>query len=513
MPDIEPAASAPADSCGSSAPPPPSGPSELAAPLQGSAWLLVSQGVGLAGSAGVAVVAVRLLSVAAWGHYATVMALIAVATVFANSGIGALTLREMSAEAERSSEILGIGLLAVAVTGTVTGALLIPVALAAGLGRAQIGLVALAIPLCFLQAGTAQTQAALGARESLPLAARSQSVGNGLYIVLALGALFAGLDAGGLIVANVVATAAGLVAAIVLLARRRSIRPRFAATAHSVAHYVRAALPLASIGIVTIAYDRLDVVMLSALRGPRAVAHYTVPYNLVALSAFIPSVVSLAFFPSVSRVLSAARDSAPAGFLFVVRLFLLLSVPLAIVVGFAGSDLLTLVFGHRYARSAHILAVMAATPVVTFQIYAFWYPVLAARQERRVFWIRLGGLALNLAANAVLIPLYGAIGAAVSWIAAETATALAQCLVVHRYVFPLPIRSLLARPAAAAAAAVLLAGLISRQSPLAGACLGAALYTGALLLWRYVRLRELAPVLHALIPASLRWNGAGSHGS
>lgn len=462
-----------------------------------SLWLLTSQGVTILASSGIAILAVRVLSVSAWGHYSSVMALIAIATVFASSGVGTLALREMTTGVDRQATVLGASLATVAASAAVVCVLLIPIAFAIGFTSSTIVLVAIALPLCFLQPALTLMQAAFNARSSLHLAARFQLLQNGLLVVTAVAVLLGGASAAGLIIATVTSAAAALVAALALLKRRLGLRPGVTVSAHTVWRYVRMAWPLATIGIATIIYSQVDVLMLTALRGPRAVAHYTVPYNLVIVTSFIPSAISLAFFPALTAALAKDRDKVPEGFLFVIRLFLFISVPISIFLGIAGSDLLSLIFGARYRSAGTVLVLMAPVPVIAFQIYAFWYPVLAAHEERRFLRIRVGGLALNIAMNAVLIPLYGAPGAAASWVVSELFTALAQVVVVQRRVFRIPSRALLTRPVVAAVIATPVGVLTALASPILGAFVGAVLYVVILLFSGYIGIHELAPVLRA----------------
>src|SRR5262249_50982390 len=143
-------------------------------------------------------------------------------------------------------------------------------------------------------------------------------------------------------------------------------------------------------------------------------------------------------------------EEAADRFLFVVRAFLVISVPLAIVLAVSAPVVLPLLFGSRYTSSVHVLQILAATPIVAFQIYAFWYIVFAARRERVVLVFQIVGLLFNVVLNALLIPPFGPAGAAWSWLAAETLLAALQVYLVHRYLFPIPFRALLARPALAA---------------------------------------------------------------
>ena len=467
--------------------------------LRNSSWMLVAQVLGVAISGGVTILAVRVLSVTAWGDYTTALALVAIATVFASSGIATLALRKMSDDIEQQGSILGTSVVAIGGVAVLMAAAIFPVALGIGYGQDVIVLATLAMPLIFLQPILALLQVAFNARHALYLAARFLILQNAVYGVGAGVVLLLGLGAAGLVVATVLAAVVGAAAAFSLLRRRFRVSPQVGVPRREVPTYLRAALPLAGIGFVSIVYERLDILMLSALSGAGDVARYSVAYNFMRLTAIVPSVVAAAFFPVLNRALQqGSMEEAKEKFFFVVRLFILFSLPLALVLGVGAPVLVPFVFGSRYANSAHMLEILAVTPVVAFQIYAFWYVILAVRRERRVLAVWIAGLLANVLLNAALIPRYGPAGAAWSWVSAETLVATLQVYLVHRYAFRVPFRALLTRPAIAALVIAPAAIAVGLRAPVVGAALGGTACVAALLVSGYIRGEELKPIARAL---------------
>src|SRR5262245_16134928 len=220
--------------------------------LRNSSWALMSQAIGGTITAGVMIFAVRVVSVPAWGHYTTALALIAIATVFASSGITTLALREMSDDIEQQGAILGTCLTAIGAVTLVTALAIVPIALALGYSRDVIGLIVLALPLIFLQPTLSLLQASLNARHALYLAARFSILQSLVYGVGAVLVLRLGFGAAGLIAATVIAAIVGAAAGLVVLRRQFSVRPERRLVARRFAPYLKAAAPLAGIGIATI---------------------------------------------------------------------------------------------------------------------------------------------------------------------------------------------------------------------------------------------------------------------
>jgi O-antigen/teichoic acid export membrane protein len=153
------------------------------------------------------------------------------------------------------------------------------------------------------------------------------------------------------------------------------------------------------------------------------------------------------------------------------------------------------VFGEPYTESVTVLQIMAWTSVFGFQNYILWYGALAAHQERPVLVIQIAGLIVNVALNAVAIPLYGPNGAAAALVISDLFVVAGQAILLHRRLFTFPFVELLAKPAGVAIIVVPPAILLATRSAIGGAVAGALAYAGALLVLRYITLDEWRPVI------------------
>jgi O-antigen/teichoic acid export membrane protein len=253
-------------------------------------------------------------------------------------------------------------------------------------------------------------------------------------------------------------------------------------------------VPIAGINIVAVVYARVDIVMLSVLSSSSKVAFYTVPYSLVRLSWLLPSIISAAFFPLLSRTLESDRAEAERLFFLVVRVFFFLSIPISLLLALSSPTLLPFVFGDAYSHSVTVLQIMAWTSVLGFQNYVLWYALLATRKERAVLFIQIAGLAVNLGINAVAIPLYGSTGAATALLISDLVVIAGQVVLIHRTLFSIPFADLLTKPLVAAAVVVPVATAIAIRTAIGGALAGAFLYAAILLALRYVTAEEWRPV-------------------
>ena len=269
-------------------------------------------------------------------------------------------------------------------------------------------------------------------------------------------------------------------------------------TFRKVPSFLGTALPIAATGGIAIVYERVDLLLVSKLDSTSAAAIYGVVLTALAISAILPSVIAPAFFPLLAAGLAEAREQARESFFLLWRLFLLLSVPLALFLIFGSHDLVTAVLGDRYEDAGAPLAIFGGCIVLGFLNYLLWYALLAAYRERRRLLILAISLALNVVLNLVLIPPYGPTGAAVALLVSDVLIVAWQTSMVHRSVFPVPFRRLFLRPVVAVLAALAVAVPLSAVSTVGAAVAAPCMYAALLLLGSYVTREEWRPLLDPL---------------
>jgi O-antigen/teichoic acid export membrane protein len=415
----------------------------------------------------------------------------------------------MTAAPGRQAEILRTTFQGLVWTSVPAIIALLATAAALGYPREVLVLVLVLSPSVLLDPALANFAAAFNSRSRLFYVALFQVAQAVVYGTVAVVVIASSLGVTGLALATVTASLTAAILALVLLRAKLRLRLRLRQAPKHVWAFLRAAVAIAGINLVAIVYDRVDVVMLSVLSTSSKVAFYTVPYSLVRLSWLLPSVISAAFFPLLSRTLESDRTEAEYLFFLVVRVFFFLSVPISLVLAFSSPTLLPFVFGGAYSHSVTVLQIMAWTSVLGFQNYVLWYALLAARKERTVLFIQIAGLVVNVAINAFAIPLYGSTGAATALLIADLVVVAGQVVLIHRSLFPIPFRDLLTKPAAAGLLVVPVAALIATRTAFGGAAIGAVGYVAILLALRYVTLEEWRPVT-AIVRAPFGLLGQGN---
>ncbi len=270
--------------------------------------------------------------------------------------------------------------------------------------------------------------------------------------------------------------------ALLLYGTTGHLRLRLRPTPRVWGSWLREISLLALGGALTVAYHRVDSLLLSKLDSLTSVGYYNLAYKLADLLGYLPYALTGVMLAPMVR--SFVRDRAEFHRFF--RQSILLSVVLAVggVVMFAGfaAPFIDAAYGRRYHGIAGATQLLVVGEAMHFLTVLCLITLQAAGRNRGYPVVVLGALVFNVAANLVAIPRATYNGAAAVTAVTEVGVAAALLMLTLRLpdVRPLPVRSfavcLLAAVPAWAARTLLLPVL---SWPLAGVTT-AAVYLAAL---------------------------------
>ena len=287
--------------------------------------------------------------------------------------------------------------------------------------RLPLALTALSIPSLVLHGSVAAFLSGLQAFRRQALLGVAT-----LVLQIALFVLVVWLDGGvaGFLLAHAVANGAGL-AVLVRLARREGRRagalPGAAlgeATRAEVLRYARSVSALVVLDAVV--WQRTEVAFLQVLARPAEVAFYALAFGVAAQVARVPYQASVVLFPSFPALVGAGRVAELAALhATAMRYLVLLGAPLAIGLAVVAPPLVRLLWGPAYAPAGLVLAVLALGSLVAFAAGASPAVLHAMKRQDRLLRQGLLAAAVDLVLALALIPLAGAVGAALANVGAQ----------------------------------------------------------------------------------------------
>lgn len=388
----------------------------------------------LAGLAMVVVLA-RELPVADYGLYAFALAIGALLDPLTDLGMTPYLVRDAArhergrvpvrALARAKALLVGATLLATAAIAVAT----------AGDAKVALAIVAMSASL-LLDSGTNFVFGYFQGREAMRLEARATAIFSCTRALVAIAIAIATHELLPVLAWLVAVSTAQLALAAVLA--RRDLAADLP-TAGPDAIDWRSVLAMGLIAIFAIAYLRADAIIIGVALDREAVGLYAAAYALVFGLQIVPLKIATALAPAFARGHAHDRAVLVATWRDGLLILLLSVLPLTVATSLLADDLVTLLFGPRYAEAGTALAVLAWSSPIWAVNMALTAILRGAGAEGAIAKATGAGLVLNLAVNAWAIPVYGIEAAAATTIATELVVlAMQAALVVRRDVVPAP---------------------------------------------------------------------------
>jgi O-antigen/teichoic acid export membrane protein len=378
----------------------------------------------------------RYLGPTQFGQYQLVIAFL---TLFNISDLGVTTIavRHLSTTEKDPDELMG-NVLTIRAVLAVTSAILV-VSIAWLLEeqlyiKTAVALAALSFPLTIFSGSYSATFAA-------NLKMEYATLGNIAQAVVGLGAMLFVVATGGGLLRLIIAYDIGILAnsLVCLYFAHRFVRPRFRFDFHYSRQVVREALPLGLAVLIITAYGRIDIVLLKWFTDSTTVGYYSFAYRAVDLAFPLSFFFVGSVFPLLSmmhrdgemdrfkNMYQRSHDVLSFGAMAIVTNMILFSEPIVNLIG-----------GDEYAESVRVLQVLSLAIAVIWLSNLADHGLIAIGKQGVLLWIALFGLAVNLAANLILIPAYDKEGAAAATVITETAVLLPALFIMSRYLGATP---------------------------------------------------------------------------
>jgi O-antigen/teichoic acid export membrane protein len=218
---------------------------------------------------------------------------------------------------------------------------------------------------------------------------------------------------GGVVAASVVYAVGALAAVVVaeLWLRRLGVRRARAARAGWLP-LMRAAVPIGLVSLLSLLLLRLDVVMVSFLGDAEKVGTYSVSFRLVDATQFLGAALAAAMLPWLARAERAGTIGVARGYSLGLKAVNALLLPIGLALVLFAEPIVLLLYGSAFEDSVLPLRLLGMLTLI-YGLNVFASMSLIAR-DRPGGYARMivPVIALNIALNLVLIPRYGADGAA-----------------------------------------------------------------------------------------------------
>ena len=285
---------------------------------------------------------------------------------------------------------------------------------------------------------------------------------------------------------------AGFAAIIVI--RRYHLRLLPAYDWGNILSFARLAFPFALSAIFARLYSYADTILLSKMAGDAAVGWYSIPYKITFAFQFIPLALTAALYPRLSEYFVDDKKRLTDTFVQSITYLLVVAVPIAFGISVLARPIILTLYKEEFLPSVVPLMILIMSLLFSFISFPIGAMLNACNRQKTQTAIVGITLAVNIILNLILIPRYGATGAA---IAAGVGNMLLALVGYSRIpaVTPLPhgrIVSIIARLILSGATMSAVVWYVSVRVHFGFAILaGAVTYMAMLVLVRIVNRKEL----------------------
>ncbi len=181
---------------------------------------------------------------------------------------------------------------------------------------------------------------------------------------------------------------------------------------------------LALIQLLMSVHPVINVFMLSALAGDVQVGYYSAANRLSAFLMLVAGALNAVVFPVLARTKNADPKRFPLMFGMFYRCHILICLPFSAVFAFFSRIIVTTIYGDGFVAGSAVLVIASGIVVINFAGWAVVSAALAGNRDAASLGIGTATLLLNTVLNFVLIPRYGAAGAAFASFCAYTGSFL-----------------------------------------------------------------------------------------
>lgn len=206
------------------------------------------------------------------------------------------------------------------------------------------------------------------------------------------------------------------------------------------------AYPLAVSGILALIAFKIDIIMLSFIAGNDSTGFYNAAYRLLEALMFIPSVYATSILPVFSKFHINSQESLQFSYFKSFKYFSILGIPIAVGTTLLANEIILLFFKSGYMATVPILQILIWAIPIIFVNYVLGASIISINRQHETMRICFICMVLNIALNLILIPLYGAIGAAVVTVITEFVLVLLYYHLVSKYLCKIKLLKVLLKP-------------------------------------------------------------------
>lgn len=180
-------------------------------------------------------------------------------------------------------------------------------------------------------------------------------------------------------------------------------------------------------------YSYSDIILLKMLRGAEEVAIYSTPSKISFAFQFVPLAFMAALYPRLSELAKDNYLEFKKALSLSIKYLLLIAAPISAGTFILAKPIIIFTFSEKYLSSVVPMQILIISLIFAFISFPLGAALNASGHERRQTWLTAATLLVNVVANFIYIPLYGATGAAWAALLGNTTLGIAGFFLLPKH--------------------------------------------------------------------------------
>jgi O-antigen/teichoic acid export membrane protein len=192
---------------------------------------------------------------------------------------------------------------------------------------------------------------------------------------------------------------------------------------------VKKALPFFLSAVVDIIAFRIDIVMLSFMKGDSVAGWYGAAYRLMEVLLFIPAAFAGSIYPVLSKAFVSSHNFLQSAYQKSFHYLFIIGMPIAIGTTLLSDKIILFIYKADFVHSIIALQILIWTIPIIYLTYISGTILAAIDKQSIALKINFLCMVLNIVLNFILIPKYSLLGASI----ATVITSLLALILCHYF--------------------------------------------------------------------------------
>jgi O-antigen/teichoic acid export membrane protein len=177
---------------------------------------------------------------------------------------------------------------------------------------------------------------------------------------------------------------------------------------------VKQALPFFLSAVVDLIAFRIDIVMLSMMKGDKVAGWYSAAYRLMEVLLFIPAAFASSIYPVLSNSYVSSQNFLKFAYQKSFHYLFIIGIPIAIGTTLLADKIILFIYKGDFVHSIITLQILIWTIPIIFLTYMSGTILASINRQSIALQINFLCMIFNVVINLILIPKYSLIGASIT---------------------------------------------------------------------------------------------------